>query len=453
MMPRHSPSIDEVSRILEDPVERAPLILASTLEKSYQGPCRLEDLPSEGAWLARIEGARGRAELLIVSGVVVAALSPHGRGKAALEKLPHNGECRIELFKVDLDSLPYRDLLLDAAGRVEPPQAWVGGHLYGYSVEAVIGEGAFSYVLQAKSAWGIIALKVLKPDHARDPGKVWKFTMEALTQAAIANAPQRILEEAAAMAQGVSVDVLESGRNAVVRVYDVHIPPGASYLDHPPAAAMELMEGSLEDSPTGIRDVASSVARALALAHALGYGHFDLKPGNVLHSKGSYKLADFSGYIRGPRGFIVENVTPSYADPYLVASRGVGVDLDSDVYNYYTLLIRLATGHPPACTLSLNSFLLAMHTGGKPRLPSPPSYATRLLDALARSYKEAGSPTSLLEEVSREYSDCIRVEVGAIGEALGGEWVDYALAGLSIDRGERPNSMVSHGSVPWESLL
>ena len=453
MMLRPSPSIDEASRILEDPVERAPLILASTLERSYQGPCSLEDLPEENAWLARLEGGWGRVELLIVSGVIVAALSTQGRGRRALETLPPKAECRVEVFKVDLESLPYKEMLLEATRRVEPPHAWIGSVLYGYKVEAIVGEGAFSYVLRAQAPWGVIALKVLKPSHAEDPGKVWKFTMEALTQAAVSNVPTRVLEEAAAMAQGVGVDVLESGRDAVARVYGIHVPPGSSYLEQPPVTAMELMEGSLEDGQASIHDVAASAARALALAHALGYGHFDLKPGNILRRGGMYKLSDFSGYIRGPKGFIVENVTPSYADPYLVASKGVGVGLDSDVYNYYTLLVRLATGHSPACTLPVNSFLLAMHTGEKPRLPSPPAYATRLLDALARAYTGADSPASLLEEVSREYSDCIRVEAGAIGKALGGEWVDYALAGLSIDRGERPGSMVSQRSVPWESLL
>ncbi len=441
------------NEILKDPVKKASLILSSTLQETLRlAPCRSLEPPGEGAWLTRYEASNYRIEVLAVNGAVVAAIAetPGGiaEGSRALELIARADRCVAEVFKVDLDQLPYRAQLLEAARAREPPYSWIGSTLHGYRVESVIGEGAFSYVLKAHGSRGSVALKVLKPGPAGDAGKVYKFRMEALLQASLSGVDDETLE-AVAKASGSRIGVLKSGRRGVVSVYMVYVPgpvKGNEYVEDPPVIALELMNGPV-NAQTDPVSVASSVARALTLAHSMGYGHFDLKPGNVLVKNGEVKLADFSGYTRTPAGFIVDNVTPAYTDPLLIAVRGVGVGLDSDVYNYYTLLLRIATGRHPLCTLTLNSFLLAAMTGGRPKVPR--DAPQKLVESLASA--AGGDPGSLIEAGWDAYTDCIRGEVEGLAKVLGGEWRGYALKALSLDRDERPGSMLDN-AVPGRIL-
>ncbi|HET9445988.1 MAG TPA: bifunctional serine/threonine-protein kinase/formylglycine-generating enzyme family protein, partial [Steroidobacteraceae bacterium] len=105
--------------------------------------------------------------------------------------------------------------------------------------------------------------------------------------------------------------------------------------------------------------IISSVADALEFAHAKRIVHGDLTPGNVmLATSGVVKVIDFgiARIIADPvktfmgrassRADAVTGVTPAYASPQLIESRG-GADPSDDVYSLGCIAWELLTGSHP----------------------------------------------------------------------------------------------------------
>ncbi|MEB3774375.1 MAG: hypothetical protein GSR86_05560 [Desulfurococcales archaeon] len=446
-----SPRIEELSAILEDPIKKAQLVLASHLHDASRGECRI-DL-GRGAWYLKLEHGDSRLELVIVDMIVVAASGYAGgerlTGSRVLDVLKTmKGPCIVELYRIDIDKLEYGGELREAASLKEPPYYWVGASLYNYKVHSVVAEGSFSYILKADGATGTVALKVLKRDSVGRK-RIFKFIAENSVQAWLSMVDEDTVSKAASIkgARSLVEHILDASSN-IVRVMEIHAPLTAydedTYRRMPPAAVLELMEGDASRLGPGedLAAIAYNVLRALALAHMLGVGHFDMKPSNILYritgSGRIYKLTDFSGYINTGSGMLVENVTPSYTDPLLIASRGRGVGLDSDVFNYMSLVYRLATGSPPYCVLAVNNVMLSKLTGSKPVLPKPPDYARSLYEKLLKASRSSGA-ASLLREVVTLYEECILDEVKGSGiqEVLGGEWGEAASRSLTLDKSLR----------------
>ncbi len=182
-----------------------------------------------------------------------------------------------------------------------------------------------------------VALKILPPDMARDPGRLARFQREARSVAALNHAN-------------------------IVTLYSVEETDGVHFL------TMELIEGQslVQLIPKSglpvdrILDFATAISEALAAAHDKGIIHRDLKPANVMvTNEGRVKVLDFglakdiheanssdetlmSGEYTQV-GVVVG--TPAYMSPEQVAGRTI--DHRTDIFSLGTLLYEIATGERP----------------------------------------------------------------------------------------------------------
>ncbi|WP_192582331.1 protein kinase domain-containing protein [Streptomyces triticiradicis] len=201
-----------------------------------------------------------------------------------------------------------------------------------YRIDAKLGSGGMAEVFRAYDTKlaRTVALKVMLADLSSDDGYPARFRREAQAMAAISH-PQ------------------------VVAVHDMGDEPV-------PYIVMELVEGrSLADLLAARRhlpvtqalDLASQVLAGLAVAHAQGLVHRDIKPGNVLlAADGTAKVADFgiaraaegTGTILTRTGLMIG--TPHFMSPEQVLGRS-GIDPRSDLYSVGVMLFQMLTGRLP----------------------------------------------------------------------------------------------------------
>ena len=202
-----------------------------------------------------------------------------------------------------------------------------------YELGDVLGRGGMAEVRRGVDTrlGRDVAVKVLRPDLARDPAFQQRFRREAQNAASL-DAPN------------------------VVAVYDTGEDEHGS-----PWIVMEHVEGrTLRDVlstegrllPQRALEVGVDICSALEVAHRAGIVHRDIKPGNVmLTSHGEVKVMDF-GIARAAAGnestmTQTEAVigTAAYLSPE--QARGEHVDARSDLYSTGCLLYELLTGTPP----------------------------------------------------------------------------------------------------------
>src|ERR671911_692451 len=174
-----------------------------------------------------------------------------------------------------------------------------------------------------------VALKILRGQYANEEGFVERFRREAKNAAAL-NHPN------------------------VVQVYDQGSTEDGTYyiaMEYVPGVTLAerlKREGPLQ--PGEAAGVAARVAEALAVAHARGIIHRDIKPQNVLlTASGGAKVADF-GIARAASAETVTETslilgTASYMSPEQV--RGERVGPASDLYSLGVVLYEMLTGEPP----------------------------------------------------------------------------------------------------------
>ncbi len=210
-----------------------------------------------------------------------------------------------------------------------------GSRLGPFEVVAPIGAGGMGEIYRARDARlkRDVALKVLPPEVAADPGRLTRFAQEARAASAL-NHPN------------------------IVTIFEI------GETDASPWIAMELVEGrTLRSMITGAPlplktalQVAAQLADGLAKAHEAGILHRDLKPENVMVTRdGFVKILDFgiAKLVGGPTegeegpfshltgtGFVVG--TTSYMSPEQAS--GKPLDSRSDQFALGLILYEMLTG-------------------------------------------------------------------------------------------------------------
>ncbi|MBN8809362.1 MAG: protein kinase [Sphingomonas sp.] len=205
-----------------------------------------------------------------------------------------------------------------------------------YQVDDRLGEGAMADVYRAHDPdiGRTVAIKVLKPELARDPEIVARFLREARAAGALSHAN-------------------------IATIYDVGEAQGVAYI------AMELIDGQPLDAALltqgrmpyeRVLAIGHQLASALAFAHRHGVVHRDIKPSNILLSADgrTAKLLDF-GVARigemdaatADRQLAKTQVgqligTPRYMSPE--QALGLPVDQRSDLFSLGVVLYEMVTG-------------------------------------------------------------------------------------------------------------
>ncbi|CAA9328154.1 MAG: Serine/threonine-protein kinase PknB [uncultured Frankineae bacterium] len=201
-----------------------------------------------------------------------------------------------------------------------------------YQVGELIGTGGMADVRRGRDIrlGREVAVKVLRPDLARDPSFQARFRREAQAAASL-NVP------------------------SIVSVYDTgEDPSGIPYI------VMEHVEGRtlrhvLQEEgrllPQRALELTAEICGALEVAHSAGIVHRDVKPANVMLTRtGEVKVMDF-GIARaaadtsGMTQTAAVIGTAAYLSPE--QARGAHVDARSDLYSTGCLLYELVTGAPP----------------------------------------------------------------------------------------------------------
>jgi serine/threonine protein kinase/formylglycine-generating enzyme required for sulfatase activity len=284
------------------------------------------------------------------------------------------------------------------------------GSLDGYEVEAELGRGGMGIVFRAHDPQlkRTVALKVLRPDRLDESSRA-RFVREARAAARIQHAN-------------------------VVSVYSV-----VSGSDAPPFLVMEYVPGAtlrqrIADvqrlGPREAAEIVVQVADGLAIAHAAGLVHRDIKPGNILlvwDSKvrnsrlghESEPASDRSDFLAKITDFGLARIidvassithegtlagTPTYMSPEQVANPD-RIDPRSDVYGLGTTLYESLTGELPF--RGAPHMVLRQIERDEPRPPRqlndsvPPDLETICLKAMA---KEPGRRY----QSAREFADDLR---------------------------------------------
>ncbi|MER7697760.1 ABC transporter substrate-binding protein [Streptomyces sp. NPDC096095] len=197
-----------------------------------------------------------------------------------------------------------------------------------YRTLARLGAGGMGVVYLGRSTGGALAaVKVIRAEHAADPGFRARFRREA---------------EAAARITGPwVVPVLGADTEAREPWLATAFVPG------PSLAEVVAAGGGLR--PATVRALGSRLAAALAAVHTTGLIHRDVKPGNVLLALDGPRLIDF-GIARdaGATALTATDAvigTPGYLAPEQASAGPVGPACD--VFSLGCVLVYAATGRRP----------------------------------------------------------------------------------------------------------
>jgi eukaryotic-like serine/threonine-protein kinase len=205
-----------------------------------------------------------------------------------------------------------------------------------YELDGVVGRGGMAEVYRARDIRldRIVAVKTLREDLARDQTFQARFRREAQSAASL-NHP------------------------SIVAVYDTgEDNTGGSHI---PYIVMEYVDGrTLRDLlredrrllPERALEITDGVLRALDYSHRNGIVHRDIKPGNVMLTRGGQvKVMDFgiARAVSDAQATMTQTAqvigTAQYLSPE--QARGERVDARSDLYSTGCLLYELLTGRPP----------------------------------------------------------------------------------------------------------
>jgi hypothetical protein len=274
----------------------------------------------------------------------------------------------------------------DAGQRPDDP--WLGHRIGGkYALFGIIGVGGFGAVYRAiQSPVGrTVAVKVIRPQV--DPASQNILRARFFREAKVV----------ARLADPAIVTLYDYGEEPDGRLYMVF-----EYIDGVPLSVV-LRSGPL--GPERVGPLMHQILGALALAHRLGCVHRDLKPGNVMLTRGPFgddlaKVLDFGiakvtvseevehslqSSLETREGVVVG--TPKYMAPE--QARGLEVDGRADLYALGCLAYAMLTGRPPFDDPSAVDVLMAQVSRPAPPFPEhlqvPGPLAAVIFRALSKS--------------------------------------------------------------------
>ncbi len=273
-----------------------------------------------------------------------------------------------------------------------------GSRVAGYLLEERIGTGGMAMVFRARDERldRLVALKILDPGSAADPGFRQRFIRES-SAAARVDDPHIIPVYEAGEAGGVLFIAMR------------HVPAGD-------VRTLLHREGPLDAAWAAA--IVSPVASALDAAHAAGLVHRDVKPANMLVDvrlgrPDHVYLSDF-GLAKGALSSIGLTGTgqflgtPDYAAPEQIEGRAV--DGRTDQYALACTAFELLTGEAPFHRDQWMAVIHAHLSQPPPRLTSrrpdlPPAADEVLVKALAKAPGDRYASC-------REFADALRVTLG-----------------------------------------
>ncbi|REH18397.1 MULTISPECIES: serine/threonine-protein kinase [unclassified Streptomyces] len=194
-----------------------------------------------------------------------------------------------------------------------------------YVVERVLGEGGMGTVYLARSRGGrAVAVKVAKPELARDPGFRERFRTEV----------------AAARAVG-------GFHTAPVVDADPEAPApwmATAYIPGPTLAGLLATQGAMGER--ALRQLGLALAEALQAIHSCGLVHRDLKPGNIIMAGDGPRVVDF-GIARAVEGSRLTVTGIAVGTPGFLApeqAEGLPVTPAADVFALGAVLIAASGG-------------------------------------------------------------------------------------------------------------
>jgi tetratricopeptide (TPR) repeat protein/tRNA A-37 threonylcarbamoyl transferase component Bud32 len=212
------------------------------------------------------------------------------------------------------------------------------------------------------------------------------------------------------LAAGVSVDRFKREIQMAARLQHPHIVPvlSAGEIAGLPYYTMPFVDGAslrarIAEGPLPINEVVGvlkEVARALAYAHEQGVVHRDIKPDNVLLTRGSAVVTDFgiAKALSASRVDVSDSATltalgTSLGTPaYMAPEQGAGdpsTNHRADLYAFGCMAYELLCGEQPFHGRSPHK-LMAAHMSEKPRpiaerrLETPPALAALVMQCLEK---------------------------------------------------------------------
>jgi serine/threonine protein kinase len=262
-----------------------------------------------------------------------------------------------------------------------------GSRFGDYEILEELGAGGMGKVYRARDLTldRVVALKMLPEAHLKDPVFVQRFLKEARAAARL-NHPN------------------------IVQIYNFGSVDGTYYL------AMEFVGGhslghhlrERRFSENEALDLVRQACRALAVAHAEGLVHRDIKPDNLmLTERGEVKLVDLGIAKRidedqaiTQTGFSVG--TPHYISPEQIRGQK-DIDARADIYSLGATLYHLVTGHRPFEGTS-GAHVMSMHLVDP--LPDPRRYVPELSEGICRVLRKM-----MAKDREERYPDIAILEV------------------------------------------
>jgi serine/threonine protein kinase len=209
-----------------------------------------------------------------------------------------------------------------------------------YEVGQVIGRGGMAEVYEGtdRRLNRKVAIKVLRPDLARDPMFQERFRREAQSAAGL-NHPNIVA------IYDTGEDLITSGESQISVPYIV-----MEFVDG--VTLRQMLTNGPRILPERALEVVAGVLAALDYSHRHGIVHRDIKPANIMiNAHGDAKVMDF-GIARAMSDAATSMTatsavmgTAQYLSPE--QARGEIVDARSDIYSTGCVLYELLVGKPP----------------------------------------------------------------------------------------------------------